>query len=51
MRNGLVKVNVCVKVNLGLGWKKLGSSWDPVFSIPILCQPKIFWDSVKQYVV
>ena len=41
MRNILAKVNVCVNVDLGLGWKKLGSSWDPVYSIPILSQLQI----------
>ena len=56
MRIFLVKVNVCVNktsgvVGWGLGWKKLGSSWDQVYSIPILYHLQILRDSVKQDVV
>ena len=46
MKNILVKLNVCVNKTQGvfdwdLGWKKLGSSWDLVYYIPILFRLQI----------
>ena len=43
MRNILVKLNVFVNktqgvFDWGLGWKNMGSSWDPVYYIPIFFQ-------------
>ena len=48
MRNILVKLSVCVNkiqrvFDWGLRWNKLGSSWNPVYYIPILFQLQIIF--------